>query len=259
MEKSEEKNMNSSYILLGIFVVLAAAIFCCIWLLLKQQKQRVEALEETVKNLESMNGELRRQRHDYINQFQVLYGMLELGESEEAYAYLKPIFKDMMKLGKALKTKVPAVNALLMAKMQVAEGKNIDMYVEVKSDIGAIAIEGWELCKVMSNILDNAIRAVEGNKGEKKIIVDINEDSRQYYIRISNNGPELTQEEQRKIFREGYSTKKEPGHGLGLSIVSEILKENKGVVEVVSSSRETCFELKFAKSLIKGGKENGNT
>ena len=65
----------------------------------------------------------------------------------------------MLKTGKALKTSKPAINALLKAKMGEAEGKSIDVYVEVKSDLKELHVADWEVCKVLSNLIDNAMTA----------------------------------------------------------------------------------------------------
>ena len=235
------------YLILCFFAVLIIVIFAGLLIILKKQKSKNIAIMETIHNLEELNSRLRSQRHDYINQLQVIYGLLELESYEEAYEYLKPIFKDMMKVGKALRTKIPAVNALLMAKIQMAEARNVDLYIEVKSNLEGIGIEGWELCKILSNIIDNALQAVEMNTGSKKVIVDINEDTEQYQICISNNGPQITEEEMKKIFKAGYSTKKDEGHGFGLSIVEEIMRVNHAVIQVKSSEEETTFELNFEK------------
>ena len=45
----------------------------------------------------------------------------------------------------------------------------------------------------------------------------------------------------------GYTTKKEPGHGEGLAIVTRILKEHGGRMRVDSSKQETVFEAEFFK------------
>ena len=78
-------------------------------------------LEDSIHNLERLNAKLRTQRHDYLNHFQVIYGLMELEEYGEAKKYLAPVFKDIMKVSKALKTSQPAVNALLQVKMEAAE------------------------------------------------------------------------------------------------------------------------------------------
>ncbi len=233
-----------------VFILIAAAAVVYLVKALFASMDRYKAAAETIDNLEGLNMKLRSQRHDYINQLQVVYGLLEIGEYEEAHSYLKPIFNDMMKVGKALKTRIPAVNALLMAKMQTAEARGIDMYVEVKSDLKNIGVEGWELCKVMSNIIDNAMTAVEAGEreeGHKKVYIEINETPDTYIIRITNNGPVITEEEKRNIFKSGYTTKKEPGHGEGLAIVTGILKEHGARMRVDSSKQETVFEAEFFK------------
>lgn len=45
------------------------------------------------------------------------------------------MYKKIQKTGKALKTSKPAINALLKAKMDEAESKDIDFYIEVKTDL----------------------------------------------------------------------------------------------------------------------------
>ena len=61
-------------------------------------------LQESISNLELLNYELRAARHDYLNHLQVVYGLLELEEYEELKAYLNPVYKGIMKTGKALTT-----------------------------------------------------------------------------------------------------------------------------------------------------------
>lgn len=93
-----------------------------------------------MKNLENQNSKLREQRHDYLNQLQIVYGLLELEEYTEARDYLDPVFKDIMKVNRALKTSQPAVNALLQAKMDEAESQDIDFVLPGFSIPGISAI-----------------------------------------------------------------------------------------------------------------------
>jgi sensor histidine kinase regulating citrate/malate metabolism len=212
----------------------------------KQQLQMLQQ-QESLKNLEQLNYELRAARHDYLNHLQVVYGLLELKEYEDLKSYLAPVYKGIMKTGKALRTSKPALNALLKAKMEEAEGKQMDLYVEVKSDLQKLTVEDWQLCKVLSNLIDNAMTALKEAEGEKKLEIDINEDREYYLFSVSNNGPMIPQEQQTTIFKRGFSTKKETGHGMGLAIVSDIVKENKGSVSVSSTEEKTEFTVKFRK------------
>lgn len=208
-----------------------------------------QSYKESMKNLEALNSKLREQRHDYLNQLQVVYGLLELGEYEDAREYMRPVFKDIMKVNRALKTAQPAVNALLQAKMETAEKQGIDFYLEVGTQLSALDMEPWELCKVLGNLIDNAVTAVLETDGEKRISMEMREAKEFYKISVRNNGPAIPVQAQKQIFNQGFTTKKEEGHGMGLAIVSSILKEAKGRIELQSDDNETVFSITIPKSL----------
>ena len=227
-------------------------VMVCMMILLKMLvhlKGNYDALMESYRNLEELNSTLRAQRHDYLNHLQVVYGMMELNEYEELHNYLEPVYKDMLKTGKALRTSKPAINALLKAKMGEAERKHIDVYVEVKSDLKELRVADWEICKVLSNLIDNAMTALEAGDYEKKIEIDITETKEEYVFSISNNGPVIPIEVQEHIFKQGFTTKREEGHGMGLFIVQNVLKENAGSISLTSKEEETTFVVKFRKEV----------
>lgn len=158
---------------------------------------------------------------------------------------MEPVFKDITRVTRAMKTSQPAVNALLQAKMESAEKKGVDMIVEVGTPLKEIPLEPWELCKLLANLIDNGITALEEKEGEKKLAVEIRQDSRFYTFAVRNNGPAIPEEHQALIFKQGFSTKKEEGHGTGLAIVSQIVKEAKGEISLSSDEKETCFAIRL--------------
>lgn len=189
-----------------------------------------------------------------------------------------------MKVSRALKTSQPAVNALLQAKMEEAERQGIDFYLEVGAQLHGLSVEPWELCKILANLIDNAVTALsmpkEGGKGQseeakaqedrKRTVADkgqdaetgertvqdgerwirlgIGENQDEHLFLIRNNGPEIPKAQQKLIFGVGYTTKKEEGHGMGLAIVSSILKEVGGRIRVNSSPEETSFAVAIPKA-----------
>ena len=239
-----------------VYCLIAMAILASgvvvLFIAYRQLKQHYMELRKNFKNLEKLNSELRSQRHDYLNHLQVVYGLMELGEYEELRGYFEPVYKAIQKTGKALKTSRPAINALLKAKMDEAERKGIDFYVEVKTDLKEIGVEDWELCKVISNIVDNAITALEENEETKKITVDMTEDKTHYRFSVSNNGPKIPEEMQGEIFKQGITSKKEAGHGMGLYIVMSIVKEYGGTLQLMSTEEETVFGFAFPKKAGEG-------
>lgn len=210
-----------------------------------------KSYRESMQNLENLNSRLREQRHDYLNQIQIVYGLLELGEYEDARDYMRPVFKDIMKVNRALKTAQPAVNALLQAKMETAEKQGIDFYLEVGTQLSDLAMEPWELCKVLGNLIDNAVTAVSGLPGERRISLDMREAKEFYQIAVRNNGPEIPEQHRKQIFNQGFTTKKEEGHGMGLAIVASVLKEAKGGIRFESDHNETVFIVTVPKAVRK--------
>lgn len=293
---SEEiQNISIIIVLLGSILSMTGLVS-----LLRYQKKNYE---ENLKGLENLNLKLREQRHDYLNQMQIVNGLLELGEFESARDYLQPVFKDIMKVSRALKTSQPAVNALLQAKMEEAERQGIDFYLEVGAQLHGLSVEPWELCKILANLIDNAVTALSLPKetktgakertleapaqptgtgertladkgqnaeakeqtladrgqnaktqeqtaqgGERWIRLGIGENQEEHLFLIRNNGPEIPKAQQKLIFGIGYTTKKEEGHGMGLAIVSSILKEVGGSIRVQSSPEETSFAVTIPKA-----------
>lgn len=231
-------------------LLVALILMICILIILRQYlklKRSYDAMLASYRNLEELNGTLRMQRHDYLNHLQVIYGMTELEEYDELKRYLDPLYKDMMKTGKALRTAKPAINALIRAKSSEAENSNIDVYIEVKSDLKALEIPDWELCKVLSNIIDNGITALKLRETDKKLWIDITETQDDYRFVIANNGPMIAEKQQSEIFKQGVTTKSEEGHGMGLFIVSNVMKSYKGKITLKSDEEQTCFQITLPK------------
>ena len=236
-------------------VVLAAGIMTGILLfsslitmlgLYTASRYQEKSYRESIKNLEELNLKLRAQRHDYLNHIQVIYGLMELDEYEEAKEYMEPLFQDINRMTRALKTSQPAVNALLQAKMETAEKKGIQMLVEVGTPLKKIGLEPWELCKILANLIDNADAALSEKEGEKKIEVEIRQEDNRYLFRISDNGPGIPADIREEIFEPGFTTKQDKeGHGMGLAIVSDIVKEAGGTLNFMSGIKGTTFEVRL--------------
>lgn len=204
-------------------------------------------LIDTLKYLEALNKTLRAQRHDYLNHIQVIYSLMELEEYDEARNYIEPVYKDIVRVSKALKTSKPAVNALLQAKLQMAEKNEIDMELEIKSDLKHLNMKPWEFCRVIGNIIDNAIFALKQKPNNRYILVEFAEDLQNIRINISNNGDGIPKEIIGNIFKEGFTTKGDKGGGMGLAIVKEIIENFSGTVSVTSNEQRTSFEIVLPK------------
>ncbi|MBZ9632908.1 sensor histidine kinase [Clostridium sp. FP1] len=199
-------------------------------------------LKDTLGQLENLNKTLRGQRHDFMNHLQVVYSLMEMEEYAEATGYIEKVFTDIQRINKVLKTSKPAVNALLQAKIDYGEKRGIKTEILVTSALEDLLVPAWEFCRVLGNIIDNAIYALQEGGENKNIKIELFEDLKTYRFRIKNNGPKICEEWINRIFDTGVTTKGEKGEGMGLSIVKDILLKYEGDIEMFSDNEVTIFE-----------------
>ena len=204
--------------------------------------EQARMLEEAYRQLEDLNGTLRKQRHDFMNHLQVVFSLLELNDPDEAMKYVENVYGDIKKTGSVLKTSIPAVNALIAAKRQDCEEKGIALEIRIDAPWRDMPVPGWEMCRVLGNLMDNARDALleDADNADKRIALTIDETPRAYSFRVENNGPAIPPSVQPSIFQMGFTTKSD-GHGSGLAIVRDILEAYGGTIEVESSDRSTAF------------------
>lgn len=108
-------------------------------------------------------------------------------------------------------------------------------------DLPPVPIYVDELNQVWTNLLQNAVQAVEG-RGHITIETAAVEDG--VAVRIIDDGPGIPADVQPRIFEPFFTTKgKGEGTGLGLGIVSQIINKHNGRVTCQSEPGRTCFEV----------------
>lgn len=202
-------------------------------------KQQSEMLEEAYAQLESLNGALRAQRHDFRNHLQVIGGLLEMGESDEAAKYIDRVYGSVGALSAQLRTASPAVNALLRVKTAEAQKRGVAMDVIVRSAWEGLPAQGWEMCRVLGNLIDNAMDALKDTPSPR-VTVTLGEELRALIFSVENNGPEIPMEIREKIFQPGFTTKGGE-RGQGLAIVREIIAGYGGELTLESDENHTAF------------------
>ena len=245
-----EKRTNWQYI--EALVTVSAALVICGAIIdignafsAQRIKEQSEMLEEAYEQLEALNGALRAQRHDFQNHLQVIGGLVEMGEADEAAEYIDRVYGSVGQLSQTLKTAIPAVNALLHVKMAEAAKRGIEMKTQILSRWEGLTMPGWEMCRVLGNLIDNAMDALADTK-RPCLTVAIGEDRRALTFATENNGPEIPMELREKIFQPGFTTKGGE-RGQGLAIVREIIGEYGGELRLQSDAEHTVFSGRLPK------------
>jgi signal transduction histidine kinase len=102
---------------------------------------------------------------------------------------------------------------------------------------------GSELNQVWTNLIDNAIDAMNG-KGELRVRTYREDDC--VVVEIADNGPGISPEVRPHIFEPFFTTKGVgEGTGLGLDTVQRIVKKHRGNIQVRSKPGDTSFQVRL--------------
>jgi two-component system nitrogen regulation sensor histidine kinase NtrY len=113
------------------------------------------------------------------------------------------------------------------------EGHN-GIQFQFRSDvIPPLELDREQIKRVLINLLDNAVAAVNGG-GEIKLSTGYDKARGVVTLEVADNGCGLAPEIRSRIFEPYFSTK-ENGTGLGLTIVSQIVEDHHGYVRALSN------------------------
>jgi two-component system nitrogen regulation sensor histidine kinase NtrY len=96
-------------------------------------------------------------------------------------------------------------------------------------------LDAEQINRVMINLLDNAVAAINKKSGRIEITVNYDEQHHKATVSVADDGAGVPSSYKRKVFEPYFSTKKS-GTGLGLAIVSSIISDHHGQVSVADNN-----------------------
>ena len=131
-----------------------------------------------------------------------------------------------------------------------AREKGVRFHLDLEPSLGPVLLDPDLMERVLGNLLENALRAVEPGRG--RILLSARRRKDHLEISCSDNGPGVAPEDREKIF-EPFFTRSAKGLGLGLSLARRIVEEHGGSLTVDSPpGRGAVFLL-----LLPFGEEGG--
>jgi signal transduction histidine kinase/predicted CoA-binding protein len=132
-------------------------------------------------------------------------------------------------------------NTLVMLRSKLKKG--VVVHRQFAPNLPRIQAFGSELNQVWTNIIDNAIDAMDG---EGEITLRTRLDGEWVVIEIEDNGSGIPEEIQSKIFSPFFTTKPVgKGTGLGLNISYNIIQKHGGEIKIYSHPGMTRFDVRL--------------
>ncbi|MCG1399578.1 GHKL domain-containing protein [Staphylococcus epidermidis] len=216
-------------------VILLLSAFALREMKYKRKLQEIEAYYEYTLRIESINNEMRKFRHDYVNILTTLSDYIREDDMPGLRKYFNENIVPMkdklktrsIKMNGIEKLKVREIKGLITTKIIQAQEKRIPISIEVPDEIDRIDMNTVELSRIIGIIVDNAIEASE-NLEEPLINIAFidNEESVTFIVmnKCSNDIPKI-----HELFEQGFSTKVD-NRGLGLSTLKELTDSNENVL-----------------------------
>jgi signal transduction histidine kinase len=134
---------------------------------------------------------------------------------------------------------------LRMFQHQLKHG--FDVKKQFAGNLPKVPANGSELNQVWTNLIDNAIGAMNSQpNGDKILTVRTVLEPDDVLVEFKDNGPGIPQEIRDRIFEPFFTTKPVgEGTGLGLDIVQRIIRTHQGNIRVNSRPGETSFQVRL--------------
>ncbi|EHJ01800.1 signal transduction histidine kinase regulating citrate/malate metabolism [Clostridium sp. DL-VIII] len=232
-----EKNQLIKNIVYMIFFISFIVTLVYFWKV-HQKSIQIYKLNEA---LETKNNELRKIKHDYGAQISYLYGLCLMKRYEDLKKSLKDIINNNESTPTAVEVSMDNKSVLSLA-LKPAIDRGIHVIIEENCDFSFIKMNEIEFYRVISSIVSNAIRAMNG---EGVIIARSYEYLGHIVVRIENNGPKIPESHLSEIFKAGFTTKEnsDNNRGYGLSIAKDLVESYNGKVYVKSNESTTEFKI----------------
>lgn len=191
------------------------------------KRNEVETLKNYTATIENLLDEMQKSRHDYKNMILSMRDFVEEKRFDELEQYFgEEILKSetLEKISKNIylstkKIKQLPLKSLINAKLNEAMNGGIKVEITIFFEIDITSVPTLDLCRIIGNLLDNAVEAASLS-GNKVISLVMLENDNQYSITLCNSfSGEI---DMSKIWKKGYSSKGK-NRGQGLPIVKKLI------------------------------------
>lgn len=206
----------------------------------------VEALTRRLDAVGAMSQALRAQRHEFANRLHAISGLLEVGETERATAYLADVLERgplRYPVQHADRLTEPYLQAFLGAKGVEAAERGVLVRIGAETLMQGTITEPGDVTTVLGNLVDNAVTAAlcGGTGASPWVEVEVLDDGETLHLSVMDSGPGVPESDAAALLERRASdtatddTDRVHGLGIGLPLSREIARRRGGDVWLASA------------------------
>lgn len=248
-------NKSNNLYIVSFLITIAFCCFSLIWsnsLLYRITKQQEDNhfMEERLSDYKvqyhqqiAYMGKLNKNKHEFASKLLLISEYLTTDKKDELIIYLDDLLSENRHENQMIKTGNSAIDAVISETLSRAE--KLDMVFDYDIEIlDEIQINDSDILVLLGNICDNALESLERSKNilpeEMILSLSIVVAKGLFIIRSKNKfSHKIILAPKSKLV----SSKQEDGHGIGLSIINEIVDKYCGRYEFFFSDNTFCSEV----------------
>lgn len=203
---------------------------------------------------ESVIDQIRSRQHKFQNHLDAVYSLHKLYDEyetlvQEQRKYLQEL-TDYEIPAEVMALKNPILIAHVYEKITEAQEAGLRIRMKLRCDLEKCKMDEIHMIEILGTLFDNAIQDMK-QTGQTEFLVFEVEKENGIIIRVANPHEEMKNQELRKMFERGYSTKGK-NRGIGLHHVKQLVKKHK--IELLVENRMIeeknyiCFSVMIGRS-----------
>jgi signal transduction histidine kinase len=246
---SKSNQVVLNYLSTYSMIFSIAVIFLIINSFSKIKSQVFRETEEMyIEQINNLFTSIKSQRHDFLNNAQVMIAMLYKQDKVGLQKYLDEYIIELQDLSNITNINEPAISALIQTKKIFAEQQNIqfEFHFSGLENIN-LGIKIIDVVKILGNLIDNAFEEVIQMSIDQRYVGIVSwVEPKTLCINISNSLLEpLNTEQVNKMFEANYTSKQDGHSGLGLAIIKQKLAQLKGEILTQTEDDTITFTLRL--------------